>query len=492
MKHIAFDLGAESGRAIVGQIIDGKLETTEIHRFFTQGTFVNGSLRWDVYRLFAELKNALKKYAQIYGDEPCSMGVDTWGVDYGVLDKNGKLISIPYHYRDSRNVGTTKAIEAKMGLDRLYELTGIEYMEINTLNQLIAAKEMDDPTINAGEKILFMADLLQYFLCGVAKAEFCLSTTSCMFNIAEARWEDQVFDAFEIPKKLQPETVYGGQLLGTVRDDVANETGISKECCVITPPTHDTACAAVAVPSLDDNVAFISSGTWSLIGLELDKANINEQTKKQNIANSGGAFGKILLLKSHSALWLIQQARKFWLKNNPELGYGDIVKLADKSQPFYGFIDTDDPVFLNPTSMPDAICDYLKKTNQQSPKPDDIGQIARIIFENLAFKYKATFEILCEASGRKVEKLNIIGGGIQNKMLTQFAANAMGIKVFAGPVEATSTGNILMQAYGAGEIKSLTELRQVVISTFEPEEFIAENQDQWNENYKKYKTTCKI
>jgi rhamnulokinase len=487
MKHIAFDLGAESGRAIVGEIINGKLETSEIHRFATQGTNVNGSLRWDVYRLFSELKEALKKYAKTYSNEPCSMGVDTWGVDYGVLDKNGKLISIPYHYRDARNIGTTKVVEEKIGLDRLYELTGIEYMEINTLNQLIAAINMDDPTIKSGEKILFMADLLQYFLSGVAKAEFCLSTTSCMFNTAESKWEDQVFDAFDIPKKLQPETVYGGQVLGNIREEIAIETGISKECKVITPATHDTACAAVAVPKLGENVAFLSSGTWSLTGLELDEANINEETKKRNIANSGGAFGKILFLKSLMGLWHIQQSRKQWLKKNPDLGYGDIVIMAKSAEPFYGIISTDDVSFLNPKNMPKAICEFMKKTGQKQPDEDDIGQIARIIFESLAFKYKASFEDLCAASDRKIDVLNIIGGGTKNKMLNQFTSNAMGIKVLAGPAEATSTGNILMQAYGAGEIKSLEELRQVVINTFKPEEYMPKDTVEWDKNYIKYK-----
>ena len=491
MKHIAFDLGAESGRAIVGEIIDGRLETTEVHRFATQGTQVNGSLRWDVYRLFGELKQALKQYAKAYGQEPCTMGVDTWGVDFGVLDKNGKLISIPYHYRDHRNVGTTSRIQDKIGLDKLYALTGIEYMEINSLNQLIAAKEMDDPTLLCGEKMLFMADLLHYFLCGTAKVEFCLAATSSLLNNKTGRWADEVFETFDIPKRLQPEIVRAGTVLGKIRQDIADETGISPESVVITPPTHDTACAATAVPRLGGNAAFISSGTWSLAGLELDEALISEQARVLNIANSGGSFNKILFLKSLTGLWLIQRARYTWLKQNPDLTYAEIVVLAKQAAPFYGVINTNDVSFGNPDDMPKAICDYLEKTGQTAPKPSDIGQIARIIMESLALQYKSAFEDLCRASGRTLESVNVLGGGIQNELLVQFTADALGVPVFAGPIEATSAGNILLQAYGSGEIGSLEELRKIVINTYEPKAFIPNDTALWASAYLKLKSLIK-
>ncbi len=486
MKHIAFDLGAESGRAILGEIIDGRLKTTEIHRFATQGIQVNGSLRWDVYRLFAELKQALELYAQTYGNEPCTMGVDTWGVDFGVLDKNGKLISIPYHYRDSRNIGTTKIIEAKMGLKRLYALTGIEYMEINSLNQLIAAKEMDDPIIQCGEKLLFMADLLQYFLSGTAKAEFCLAATSSMLNNREGTWADDVFDAFGLPKKIQPEIVRGGTVLGKIRADIAAETGISPESLVITPPTHDTACAATVVPKLGGNVAFISSGTWSLVGLELDEALMTEEARQLNIANSGGSFNKILFLKSLTGLWLIQRARYAWLKQNPNLSYSDIAAMAEQAEPFQGIIDTNDASFVNPLDMPKAVCEFLQKTNQTVPETGDIGQIARIILESLAMQYKSAFSDLCHASRKTLDMVNILGGGIQNKLLTQFTANALGVPVFAGPVEATSIGNILMQAYGSGELASLEDLRQIVIDTYHPEAYYPQDTALWVMHYQRF------
>lgn len=490
MKHIAFDLGAESGRAIVGQIVEGKLVCEEIHRFPTQGTYVNGSLRWDVYRLFGELKNALKIYGEKYHEEPCSMGVATWGVDYGILDKNGKLCSMPYHYRDKRNIGTTKIIEEKMSLDNLYDLTGVEYMEINTLNQLIAAKQLGDPAVEHGEKMLFMADLLQYFLSGIPKAEHCLAVTSNLFSTVEGKWEDKIFDAFDIPKRLQPEIIYAGEVVGKIRKDIASETGVSKDCVIITPPVHDTASAAVAVPSTGSNVAYISSGTWSMTSLELDEPVINQESKNRNLSNSGGAFGKVLFLKSLMGLWLLQQSRKQWLKKDKNLSYSDITKLSEKAESFSGYIDPDNSVFLNPDNMPLAICDYLEATGQKRPAEDNIGQISQIIMESLAFKYKYSFNDLCVASGTTLDSVNIIGGGSQNKILNQFTANVLGLKVIAGPIEATSIGNILVQAYGSNEISSLEELRKIVINTFELESFYPQDVEMWNVEYEKFLKIC--
>lgn len=492
MKHIAFDLGAESGRAIVGEIIDGKLISEEIYRFPTQGTYVNGSLRWDLYRLFGEMQKALKEYAQKYGDEVCSMGVDTWGVDYGILDRNGKLCSMPYHYRDKRNVGTTKIIEEKISLDKLYEMTGIEYMEINTLNQLLAAKKMNDPVLEIGEKMLFTADMLQYFLSGVPKAEHCLAVTSNLYNTVAEKWSDEIFDMFELPKKLKPEIIYAGDVVGKIREDIAEKTGVSKDCLIITPPVHDTASAAVVTPNTSKNVAFISSGTWSLTSLELDSAIVNEESRKRNIANSGGGFGKVLFLKSLMGLWLIQQSKRRWIKQYPDITYESICNLAEKAQPFYGYVDPDNQVFLNPENMLDAVCDYLKNTGQNVPNKNDIGQMARIIMESLAFKYKYSFNDLCVASGKTIEQINIIGGGSQNQLLNQFTANAMGLRVVAGPVEATSTGSILAQAYGAGEVESLQEIRQIVIDTFDLDEYSPIESDIWEEKYQEFLKVCSL
>lgn len=337
MKHIAFDLGAESGRAIVGEISKGQLNTVEIHRFPTQGTIVNGSLGWDIYRIFAELKVGLKKYAAEYGDEPCTMGVDTWGVDYGLLDGNGKLCANPYHYRDQRNVGSKDKIDAMYGLSR-------QQMEINTLNQLISARGDNDSTLQVGEKLLFIGDLLHYFLCGETKTEYTVTKTSNMYSTVNDRWEEDVLSTFDVDADILPDVVWAGDTLGKIRPDLAKETGVSPDCVVIVPAVHDTASAAAAVPGEGENIAYISSGTWSLAGIELSEARPRQVAGDRCIIE----------------LW--RDRRK-----------------TAEADPFIGVIDPDDPAFLNPDDMPWAICDYLKSTGQRALESDDTGQVARVI-----------------------------------------------------------------------------------------------------------------
>jgi len=490
MKHIAFDIGAESGRAIVGEISDGKLQMKEIHRFPTPSVQINGSFRWDIHELFAEIKNGLKIYSQLYGDATCSMGVDTWGIDYGLFERNGELCDIPYHYRDKRTEGTTKIISEELGLDRLYELTGIQQMEINTLNQLIAAKRDRDPVLENAERLLFIGDILHNFLCGSIKSEYSIATTSNLFSTISDSWCDEVIAAFEFNKSMMPEVIPSGSLLGTIKHDLAQEVGLSRKCIVIAPAVHDTASAATAIPSQEENVAFISSGTWSLVGLELNDAVANEKAKANNIANYGSSFGKKIFIKNVMGLWLIQQARRHWLKKRPDLSYGEIVELAKEAKPFYGMIDPNNAAFLNPENMPLEISSYLTKSGQNTVEPDDIGQVARIIFESLSLAYRRMFAMLTDASGFDLTQINMIGGGIQNKMLTQYTANALGVKVFAGPIEATAVGNILLQAFGTGEIASLSALRQVVADTFEPEFYLPENTKEWDEMYRRFLSIC--
>lgn len=289
-----------------------------------------------------------------------------------------------------------------------------------------------------------------------------------------------------------PVVVRAGKVLGQIREDLAIETGVSVSCEIIAPAVHDTASAAASAPGFDKNVAFISSGTWSLCGIELDEAIVNDKTREKNIANYGGAFDKILLIKNVMGLWLIQQSRDIWIKSNEDLSYANIVNLAIKAEPFYGFIDPDDKRFLNPKDMIKEICDYLKESGQRSLSASNVGLIARIIFESLAFKYRYMFDILRDATGKEIDSLNIIGGGIQNKLLTQFAANAMGLKVFAGPIEATAMGNILMQAYGSGEIKSIEQLRTIVKDTSMPMEYEPMQRSLWEAKFKDFKRTCKL
>lgn len=489
-RHLAFDLGAESGRAIVGEIKNGKLQLSEIHRFETQGMSINGSLRWDVYRLFSELKNAMKIYVENYGPELSSIGVDTWGVDFGLLDKRGKLIGLPYHYRDKRNEGTDEIIEQKMGHQKVYELTGIQFLTINTLNQVISMKRDEDSSLEIAQDLLFIGDLLHYFLTGKACAEYTLASISQMYNTTKRRWSKEIFEAYDIPKTLQTKIVQAGDIIGTIRADLAKEVGLSASTKIIAPGVHDTASAFAAVPAIGENWAMISSGTWSITGLEIDKPITTQECYEMNISNSGGVLGKTMFLKNVMGLWIIQCCKKVWNRIEPDLDYSKIVIRAEKATPFAGMIDPDDSVFLNPEDAPGEVAGYLLATNQPPVDSSDVGQIARIVFESLAFKYRYMFERLAKATDKKIETLHITGGGCKNEMLNQFTSNTMGLKLIAGPIEATAAGNILMQAYGFGEISGLSELREVVRNSFELKTYQPVDTEIWESQYKKFLKIC--
>ncbi|MBN1624130.1 MAG: rhamnulokinase [Clostridia bacterium] len=489
-RHLAFDLGAESGRAIVGEIENGKLELCEIHRFETQGMSVNGSLRWDVYRLFYELKNAMRIYVEKYGPELSSIGVDTWGVDFGLLDKRGNLIGIPYHYRDKRNEGTDEIIEQKMGHQKVYELTGIQFLSINTLNQVISMRRDKDPGLDISQEILFIGDILHYFMTGKVCAEYTIASISQMYDTTERRWSNEIFKAYDIPKTMQTKIVQAGEEIGTIRADLAKEVGLSVSTKIIAPGVHDTASAFAAVPAMGENWAMISSGTWSITGMEIDKPITTKECYEMNISNSGGVLGKTMFLKNVMGLWIIQSCKKVWNRFEPDLDYSEIVSRAEKATPFAGVIDPDNSVFLNPEDAAVEISEYLSKTGQPSVDSGDVGQIARIVFESLALKYRYMFERLAKATGKTIDTLHITGGGCKNEMLNQFTSNTMGLKLIAGPVEATAAGNILMQAYGTGEISSLSELRKVVRDSFEIKTYSPIDTVSWEKQYKKFLKIC--
>lgn len=490
-RHIAIDLGAESGRVIVGTLEAGKLRLQELSRFPTKGMHVNGNFQWNIYRLYEEIVAGLKKYAELYGPHCDSIGVDTWGVDFGLLECKGNLISLPYHYRDPRNIGTDEVIERKLGHDRLYELTGIQHLIFNSLNQLIAMVENGDPALGIATDLLFVGDLLHYFLTGVKCNEFTIASISQLYNTATKSWEDKVFDAFGIDKTLMQNIVQSGDVIGSLRDDICEMTGLASTK-IVAPPVHDTASAAVALPAQGQNWAYISSGTWSLLGLELDAPVIDETCRALNISNSGGAFGKSLFLKNVMGLWIIQQCKLSWDKSRKDLTYPQIVELAEQAKPFAGFIDPDDPLFLNPEDAVEAVRQYLGKTGQTVPEQQDVGAIARIVFESLAMKYKYTLNCLCRATNRTVETMHITGGGSNNALLNRFTANALNCRVVAGPAEGTAMGNILVQAYGCGIISSLEEARAILRDSIELQTFTPQDTEEWQRMYDRYCKTCTL
>ena len=485
-RFLAFDLGAESGRAIVGTLQEGRLSLREIYRFPTGGTRVCGHLFWNVLGFYTHILEGLKQYVFMHGSELDGIGVDTWGVDFGLLDSRGILLANPYHYRDNRNAGTEEIIREKIGDRRLYELTGIQLMSINTVNQLVSMVRDGDPALAAARNILFMGDLLHYFLTGKKMVEYTMATISQLFNPVTGEWEKEIFRALGIPMGLATDVIRAGDVIGPLVEEISQEVGLGP-VAVIAPAVHDTAGAAVAVPTeSEEGSAFLSSGTWSIVGLELNRPIINEKSFNLNISNSGGALNKTLYLKNVMGLWIIQGCKRIWNKKDPHLDYGQIANLAGRARPFAAFIDPDDPIFLNPDDPVGAITGYCRKTGQGEVDPGDAGALARIVFESLALKYRFVLERLIEATGREVDTLHITGGGSRNRLLTQFMANALGLPVTAGPMEATAIGNIMLQAVGAECCASLKEIRRVVRDSFGVEDYRPESTAAWDEAYRKF------
>ena len=486
-RYLAFDFGAESGRAIVGLFENGRLTLDELCRFPTQGLMVNGTLRWNIYRFYEEIIKGIKSYVQKYGPEVESIGVDTWGVDFGLIDKNGQLLGLPYHYRDAKNVGTDEVLEAVYGKKKIYDLTGVQFLPINTLNQMCSLVKQDDVPLKEAANILFIADLLHYFLTGKIGCEYTAATISQMYNVSENSWEDKIFDAFSIPRQIKTKVIYAGDTIGALHDEIAEETGLKKGVPVIAPAVHDTASAAVAIPAFgEEGWAYLSSGTWSVMGFEVDKPVINQDSFEMSFSNSGGAFRKNLLLKNVMGLWIIQRCKHAWNKSNPELGYAEILGKVVKSKEVPAMINVDDGRFFNPDNMPVAIVDYLKETGQGTYDQDDVGIISRIVLESLALKYRYVLSNLERVASKKAKTLHILGGGTKNTMLNQLTANATGLRVLTGPVEATAIGNIMMQAYGKGDYLSLADIRQCVKESFGVDEYLPQDQKEWDRRYEQF------
>lgn len=489
-RHLAFDFGAESGRAIVGWIEDGVLKMDEIYRFPTQSMFVHGSLRWNIYRFYEEIIRGLRRYVSKYGSELDSMGIDTWGVDYGFLADDGTVLEMPYQYRDARTKGTPEIMDEKLGRKKVYDITGIQFMNINTLNQMISVKRDTPSRFDDAAGMLFIGDMLGYLLSGEKASEFTVASTSQMLDAYKKEWSGEIFEAFGIPDKFKTRIIFAGDTLGTVDDAIAKEVGLKAGVKIIVPAIHDTASAATAIPAEGGSWAYLSSGTWCMLGLETDGPVINDDSYELNISNSGGALGKNLFLKNVMGLWTIQQCKKAWIKRGYDIDYPEIVEKAKEAAPFAGFIDPDDELFFAPVDNIDAVKEYFAKTGQTGIDADDIGTIARIVYESLALKYRYVIERLKKATGSNVEVLHIIGGGTKNKLMNQFTSNALGVRAITGPAEATASGNLLLQAYGCGEISSLSELRSCVRRSNEFDYYEPEDTEAWEAAYTRFREVC--
>lgn len=480
-RVLAFDFGASSGRAIIGCFDGDKITLEEVHRFSNDPVSVGGTVYWDVLRLFYEIKQGIIK-AKIAGGFD-SIGIDTWGVDFGLIDSEGKLMENPVHYRDARTSGLVDEAFKTMPKEKLYGITGIQFMELNTLFQLISLKKYRPWMLERADKMLFMPDLFGYMLTGKMCAEYSIASTSQLIDLDKRTWSKEILDAFGIKESVFAPLVQPGTVLGELSKEVCEECGVDP-VPVISVCGHDTQSAITSVPCEDGDFAFLSSGTWSLFGTELDKPIVNETSMNINITNEGGFDGSTGFLKNIIGLWLIQESRRQWKREGKEYSYADLEKLALAAEPFKCFIDPDAPEFVPHGNIPERVREFCRKTGQYVP--ETVGEIMRCIYESLAMKYRLTFEKLRECTERDYPVIHVIGGGTKDGLLCQMTANSCDRTVKAGPIEATVMGNVAVQLMSDGSVKNIGQARKIVADSSELKTFEPKDTDKWAKAYEDF------
>ncbi len=468
LNLLCFDFGASSGRAILGTLKDGKIQLTDLHRFPNDPVMLSGRFVWDVQRFFFEMKAALVIAAK-QGIVLDAIGIDTWGVDFGLIDAQGHLVSIPVHYRDARTVGYIEKARETMPKEALFRHTGLACMEFNTLYQLMAMRDENDPALQIADKLLFMPDLLAYFLTGETGTEYTIASTSQMIDPRARDWSKPVFDAFKLPGHLLCPLQQPGCVRGLLTREIADEVGM-EPVPVIAVASHDTASAVAAVPAQTDNFAYLSSGTWSLLGTEIHAPLNDPSVMQANYTNEGGLCGTTRLLKNIMGLWIVSECKREWDRREDAVDIAQLVRMAEAAEPFLAVIDVDDPLFNPPGDMPARVQQYCERTGQRVPKGR--GQITRVVYESLALKYRwGLIRLEEDMLKRPVEAFHIVGGGSKNKLLNQFTADALGRTVYAGPSEGTAIGTLLVQAMALGAVADLHALRKVVADSFPVEAY---------------------
>lgn len=485
LKMLAIDLGASSGRGIIGKFDGNRFTLEENHRFPSEPVTIAGSFNWDIMRIFFEIKQAINKCALSPDKDISTIGIDTWGVDYGLLDKKGKLLTNPVHYRDTRTVGIQDYAEKFLPRKRLYDITGIQFCDFNTVWQLCAELRDNPELVAAADKMLFIPDLLNYFLTGKMQEEYTIASTSALLDAKTRRWSKEVIDAFGIPERLFSEIVEPGSVVGPLLPSLIDELGDIK-ANVVNVAEHDTASAVVAVPAVKgEDFIFISSGTWSLMGTETMKPIITPASFRYNFTNEGGFGGSIRFLKNIMGLWIEQESRRQWIREGKKFSFDELSNAAMASKPCQCIINPDDASFGVPGNLPKAIRDYCKKTGQHIPESN--GEIIRAIFDSLALRYKWSVNAIDDMKGKKIPFINIVGGGTKEGPLCQLCADACERPVYAGPIEATAIGNIAVQAISTGAIKDLTEAREVIRNSFEIKQYEPQgDKAMWDDAYAKF------
>lgn len=486
LQMLAADYGASSGRVMLGSYNGCRIELSEIHRFTNDPVILgkkNGNVMyWDFLRLFHELKNGILK-SKAYG-MPISIGVDTWGVDYGLLDADGCLLSNPIHYRDGRTEGMLQEAFGQIDRERFYEITGNQFMEINTVFQLMADVRQRPGLLKLAKRLLLMPDLFNYFLSGEMAAEYTEASTTQMLDAKKKCWSGEVLEALSLPGQLLSEIVMPGTLLGKMRGSLEEELGV-RNLKVAAVAGHDTQSAMAAVPAKAENFIFLSCGTWSLFGTELDAPVISDASYRYNVTNEGGCCEKTSFLKNIIGLWLIQESRRQWAREGIQYDFGQLEAMAAKEKPFLAVIDPDAPEFVPAGNVPERIREYCRRTSQAVP--ESVGAVVRCIDESLALKYRSVLEEIQSCTGRKYEAVHLVGGGAQSALLCQMTANACGIPVYAGPIEATVYGNLSMQLMAAGEVHSLREIREIVGNSEKIKAYFPMDTDAWQMAWEKSK-----
>jgi|ETNmetMinimDraft_26_1059896.scaffolds.fasta_scaffold00042_13 rhamnulokinase len=479
---LAFDLGAESGRGILG-CFDGKqIKLKVLHRFPNGGIQILDNLHWDIISLWREIKNTLSICAK-NGSNIESIGVDTWGVDFGLLDKTGHLIGLPFHYRDSRTTGVLEKVFDLIPRPSIFELSGCQFMEINTIYQLYSMVLTDSPLLRFAETFLTIPDLINFWLTGQKVSEFTNATTTQLYDPRKENWSAELCQVLNIPLGIFPQVIQPGTDIGMILPSITNETAF-QPTRVIAPACHDTGSAVAAVPVQNESWAYISSGTWSLMGIEVEEPIITKHALDLNFTNEGGVDNTFRFLKNIMGLWLVQECRRTWSRSGEQMSYDEISQIAAQAEPFKALIDPDHHLFLASGDMPKRIVDFCKQTNQNLPLTK--GEIVRSALESLALKYRWVLEKLEFVKGEAIDTIHIIGGGAQNKLLCQFTADATKRQVIAGPVEATSIGNLLVQMASCGAIGSITEGREIIAESSELIYFEPTDNAQWDQVYDRF------
>ena len=468
-----------------------KMRIGEIHRFPTGITPIGDTKRWDITRIWGEVERGLTLAAKRFGDSIVSVGADTWGVDYVLIDKAGELTEQPWNYRDARTRGMLEKVKARVSREEIFAASGVQFMEINTLYQLLASHEREPAVLASADRFLMIPDWLHFKMCGARAGEFTNATTTQFFHPTKKAWSVDLLAKLSLPTAMLPEIVQPGTKLGRVLPGLCGRTGLHPGVEVIAPATHDTGSAVAGLPCTAEGggtQAYISSGTWSLLGVELQKPDLSERAFALNLTNEGGVDGTYRLLKNIMGLWLVQECRRSFVKRGSTGDYGALVLAAESAPAFRSLIDPDDARFLSPPDMPGAIAEFCRETGQ--PVPGTEGEFIRCVLESLALRYATVLASLRELTGSLIATLNVVGGGSRNRLLNQFTADACHRSVLAGPVEATVLGNVLVQARACGELATLAEIRRVAHESGEVAEFQPQAESGWNEAAERLRAIC--